>query len=789
MAYKLQLKRGASGSLPTGSAGEPLFTTDTNDLYIGTGASNQRYQKYIASGTSSQFLKGDGSLDSNTYYLASNPSAYIALTALTASAPLSYNNTTGAFTIAQASGSVNGFLSSTDWTTFNNKQNTITNPVTGTGTTNYLPKWTSGSAIGNSIVQDNGSAVGIGVSSFIGGYKLEVSGLQRNFGANNELRFGEFDANYNYFQGINLAGTVSRGFIFFGTGEYMRITPSSNLLVGGTTDNGNRLQVTGNGYFDGNVGVGTAGPYFAKLQINASGAGFQDALILENTNSAAANLGTALTFAGVGSVAQTVIRSAWDGAATTDAYMSFLTKGSGSVTERMRLTSSGNLGLGVTPSAWSSLWSAEQFGQAGSLFAYKSGSNYTVISNNSYAVGGAFQTGDARYINNGFSTAYAQNNSGEHLWLTAPSGTAGGTITHTLAMTLTANGRLLLGTTTEGTNLLDVNGTGRFSGALQLNSSTYATLDMYGANGYGNQIRFGDGTTLKAAIRQNYNVGEGLEFYSGGLVLANLALYINTSGNISIGNTNNTYKLDVSGTFNATGAATFSSSVTAQGVNVGANPLGTDRMLQVSGTAFTSGTTQYGIVNNPTMTTPTSIYGYYGSILVTSATHAYGVYIDGSNGTITNKWGIYQAGASDKNYFAANVLIGTTTDSGDKLQVNGSAKVSGKLIVNHSSTDYIAEFLNTSSANPYGVIIKDAASAANNYPLFHIVNNAASVEYFRVNSGTGTAVFSSTIQTGTPTGGTARPWKLGQYNATAPSATGYVEVEINGVLYKLIAAT
>ncbi|MFN7318775.1 MAG: hypothetical protein ACK5S6_04630, partial [bacterium] len=42
MAYKLQLKRGASGSLPTGSAGEPLFTTDTNDLYIGTGAANQR---------------------------------------------------------------------------------------------------------------------------------------------------------------------------------------------------------------------------------------------------------------------------------------------------------------------------------------------------------------------------------------------------------------------------------------------------------------------------------------------------------------------------------------------------------------------------------------------------------------------------------------------------------------------------------------------------------------------------------------------------------------------------
>ena len=132
MAYKLQIKRGALGLLPTGIAGEPLFTTDTNDLYIGTGSSNQKFQKFIASGTSSQFLKGDGSLDSNTYYLASNPSAFIALSALSATAPLSYNNTTGVFTIAQATGSVNGYLSSTDWTTFNNKQATLSLTTTGT---------------------------------------------------------------------------------------------------------------------------------------------------------------------------------------------------------------------------------------------------------------------------------------------------------------------------------------------------------------------------------------------------------------------------------------------------------------------------------------------------------------------------------------------------------------------------------------------------------------------------------------------------------------------------------
>jgi len=46
----------------------------------------------------------------------------ISLTSLSATTPLSYNNTTGAFTIQQASGSQPGYLASADWTTFNGKQ-------------------------------------------------------------------------------------------------------------------------------------------------------------------------------------------------------------------------------------------------------------------------------------------------------------------------------------------------------------------------------------------------------------------------------------------------------------------------------------------------------------------------------------------------------------------------------------------------------------------------------------------------------------------------------------------
>ena len=53
----------------------------------------------------------------------------------------------------------------------------------------------------------------------------------------------------------------------------------------------------------------------------------------------------------------------------------------------------------------------------------------------------------------------------------------------------------------------------------------------------------------------------------------------------------------------------------------------------------------------------------------------------------------------------------------------------------------------------------------------------------------GNGLISGSITTAAPTDGTARPWKIGDYVTTAPSATGYVQVEINGTKYKLLAAT
>ena len=116
-----------------------------------------------------------GVLNVPTYTLAGLGG--INLTSLSATSPLLYNNTTGVFSIQQSSGSQAGFLSAADWTTFNNKQSALTNPVTGTGTTNYLPKFTGASTLGNSLIWDNGTNVGIGNTNTT--YTFDVTGTGR----------------------------------------------------------------------------------------------------------------------------------------------------------------------------------------------------------------------------------------------------------------------------------------------------------------------------------------------------------------------------------------------------------------------------------------------------------------------------------------------------------------------------------------------------------------------------------------------------------------------------------
>jgi hypothetical protein len=73
-------------------------------------------------------------------------------------------------TAAQLLGDIGGYASSNP-----NGYTTNVGTVTGTGTTSYLPKWTSSSGVGNSLIFDNGTNIGINTVNPSGKFHIESS--------------------------------------------------------------------------------------------------------------------------------------------------------------------------------------------------------------------------------------------------------------------------------------------------------------------------------------------------------------------------------------------------------------------------------------------------------------------------------------------------------------------------------------------------------------------------------------------------------------------------------------
>ena len=120
-AIPLDQSVAVSGTLPVANGGIGVATL--TGVAIGNGTSAIT----AVTGTASQLFRRNAG---NTAYEFFTPT-YITLTNLSATAPLSYVNTTGVFSITQATTTTDGYLSSTNWNTFNNKQATITLTVTG----------------------------------------------------------------------------------------------------------------------------------------------------------------------------------------------------------------------------------------------------------------------------------------------------------------------------------------------------------------------------------------------------------------------------------------------------------------------------------------------------------------------------------------------------------------------------------------------------------------------------------------------------------------------------------
>jgi hypothetical protein len=848
-------------------------------------------------GTSAQFLKADGSVDSNSYYLASNPSAFIALTALSGTAPIQYNNTTGAISITQASGSTNGFLSSTDWTTFNNKtsnvgtvtsvaaltlgtsgtdlsssvanstttpvitlnvptasaanrgalsaadwttfnnkQNALTNPVTGTGTTNFLPKFTGASTIGNSLVFDNGTNVGVNTTSPDG--KLDI------------------------------AQAMSDGSTSAFTSPHLALTATS--------------AINNTGFVGITFATSDSVNYGFSYGALRSEGGLGDLVWRNHFNSAQG-------------------------------------------TQLMRLTYNGNLGLGVTPSAWVSSAIAFEFGTKGEI---ATNGDFVSIGNNRYIN----TSGQNIYKTTDFATTLVQID-GQFQFYTAPSGTAGNAITFTQAMTLGSNSGLSIGTpsaapsqgllvqgnvgfgatpttklevtssdlnnifvtnpdtsgatTGSGIGFKAFNGTavaqaagiiltsntwsfGTYSpnqlsigsdgsGGLALRSANAAPITFFtgGTTAGLSTLRLTIASTGAATFSSSVTAAQGiinglggsryqmLQLTAGGTSDEGLfitttgtgndfyaikvatgananAFAVTNAGNIGIGTTSpiRTLSLESSDiwlslkrtsnreyligsgnqdsfriqdatagfdrfTIASTGAATFSSTLDA---------IDSIKVTNNNTSFFSSSRFQLAAHNGTSVVVggiifQTSSASIYGEILG-NQTNIYGAAANGIRMATATAPIIFATGNADADFSTArltinsggNVLIGTTTDNSNRLRVNGSIWADGNILMDSSVNRFVG--FGTGNSNAHISFLSTNTLSLNSSSGGLIQFNINGNQIGRFNS---VEVFANSVLTSAPYGTTARSWKLGRYITETTSADGSIRVEIDGRYYNIAA--
>jgi hypothetical protein len=198
--------------------------------------------------------------------------------------------------------------------------------------------------------------------------------------------------------------------------------------------------------------------------------------------------------------------------------------------DAMELDASGNLGLGVTPSAWGSGTRAIEIQQFGTRVASVSGgSGQTGIQINL----GTYHNGTnwLYAVTSAPVAQYEMSGAGAHIWKVAAAGTAGNAITFTQAMALNASGRLLLGTTTDdGVNLLQVAGS-----ASVVNAESNVAF-KYGRSGTSAGVGYIGANSSYSLIVTNGAVDEVGQIFVAQSAPAS-SLTVNASGNIGFGTT------------------------------------------------------------------------------------------------------------------------------------------------------------------------------------------------------------------------------------------------------------
>jgi hypothetical protein len=327
---------------------------------------------------------------------------------------------------------------------------------------------------------------------------------------------------------LTVRGTLTAQTIVVQTVTSSIVYSSGSNIFGNSLSNTQQftgsVQVTGSThYLLGNVGIGEASPYgqltIKNITNNLGGLNFTEA---SDGSSRRWQIRNDVSVFGDFSIRQS----------TTQTGTTF--------TDKLYISSGGNVGIDTIPAAWAANYRSLELPQATSLTTWNDGSGRPqfLLGSNNYFDGSTY-----RYLVSSERAAQYYQGAGRHVWRYAVAGTAGDPLSFIWGMELDANGNLGLGVTPSAWSFLT---------ALQVkNASIGGVVD----NAYFSANCYFDGTNWRYIATNEANRIEmqngNFEFYqapsgtAGNTITFTQAMTLHASGNLSLGNTDNTYLFDI----------------------------------------------------------------------------------------------------------------------------------------------------------------------------------------------------------------------------------------------------
>jgi hypothetical protein len=461
----------------------------------------------------------------------------------------------------------------------------------------------------STVTHNGGTANGV---TYLNGSKVLTSGTALTFDGSGFGVGGAAGAGVR----IYTRTAATTGFAFqsdngVNTGFVARFEPSLTLIGNDFSQplaflitNAEQMRLTTTG-----LGIGTTSP---ALKLHISSATTDDGIRIQNTSAASSTAKTTrIAFYGTDTGSATKeaadIYTLPENANYINTALTFHTRRDDVVAEKLRIDSAGNLGLGVTPSAW--------------------GSGYKSIDLNTFG-GWTSTTSAMDLVANGYfngtnwiakttaaSSRYVQT-SGAHTWKTAASVTAGSTLSYSDLMTLDASGNLGVGTT---------GGTDRLYVERNFNASTWVRV---------NNTDTGSGAAAGVIFKNDIGDHGAISSLSAANSPAS-SLYMRTFGAYPVTfGTNNTERARIDssgnllvGTTTAAGKLTVSTSENTFGGNIAAtNASYSSTVLQVQCSRDTSNATYYLIKGSRTGVA--DVFRVADSGNVTNTNNSYGAISD-----------------------------------------------------------------------------------------------------------------------------------------------------------------